>query len=178
MPFPFSITGVIEIAVTNSSPITVEEVAERIVWLLEARKAHSVHRMGSRIQFKGAFDLLGLKPNILGLIGRSELRIEKRGTSIFIEYDLNTVPLLVIVTTTFLLLPFVGILLFASTRPGHFLQNIINIYGSESFIELMVIGLLWVFGGNYVITRFLFRERLVMGLSAAFSSARVQAVRR
>ena len=63
MTFPRSITGTIEMA--NSSPITIDEVAQQIEWILDDGKARSISRNGRTIRFRGSFYPLWFNMNVL-----------------------------------------------------------------------------------------------------------------
>ena len=177
MPFPCSITGTIEVTTEQSAPITVDEVIQQIEWLLDDGKARSIFRNGPILRFRGSYYPLWFNMNTLAGVESGRIRVETRGPSIFVDYDLSNVRLLGILVALSLS-PLGFTLLSSSAWSGEFIRNVIDAYNTQGVMTLMLISWLWILPGRYLMTKFRFRGWLVRGLSTAFSSACVQAVRR
>jgi hypothetical protein len=177
MPFPFSITGLIEVMTSDPSGVAVEEVAEHVEWLLDDARAKSVSRIGPRVVFRGGSTAPWFNMGVLAAIDAGRICVKKQGASILVEYELSEVRFLKILVALSLL-PFGWTLLSASTWSGNFYRNVISTYSDRIVIMLIVALWLWLFLISYLLTRFIFREWLVRRLGEAFPSARAQAVRR
>src|SRR5712692_1260995 len=121
MPFPVSIAGSIELRISDPSSITVESVITRIKSLLEAAKAKSISCVGSTVSFRGGTYFGAFNMNVLAEVGSGQIRVEKQGASILVQYHLSTVNLLVRTTVVLPLLPLGATLFFASSWSGHFI---------------------------------------------------------
>jgi hypothetical protein len=137
MPFPFSLEGTVAIEMPDlAATISAVETAIR------KAKPSALTREGARITFRAGFFRLVSNWNQLVSIGSGELLFSQEGDRVLIHYSVSLVELFV--TTTLMLLVIFGIVPLLAGG---------NTLSSLGFLPL---GWLWLFGMNYLITKFRF----------------------
>lgn len=153
MPFPFSLEGTVAIEMADlASTISAVETAMR-----KARPS-ALTRDGAKITFRAGVFRLVSNWNQLVSIGSGELLFSQEDSRVLIHYSVSLVELFV--TVTLLLLIMFGIV--PLLAGGHTLWPL-------GFLPL---GWLWLFGMNYLTTKFRFPRFLRKAGEKARSSGR------
>ena len=144
MAFPFSIEGTVAIKTTDlMSTISAVESAIR------KAKPTDMIRDGAKIRFRAGLFRLVTNWNLLVPIGSGQLLFSQEADRVLIHYSLSLVQLFV--TSTLLVAIMLGIVpIFESEYPW-------------ACLGVMPLAWLWLFGANYLTTKFRFPRFLRTG---------------
>jgi len=132
--FPMSLDG--EFKLTSPELEDISAILSKVEQALRAARATNISRIGNRVVFQGGIFRLVMNWNILVPVGRGEIEIVpgKPGT---VKYGFSCVQMLILLT---LMVGAMSVALIS--REGL----------SAHAIIFLVIGWLWLFGMNYVIS--------------------------
>ncbi|HEY1934839.1 MAG TPA: hypothetical protein VGG99_22770 [Acetobacteraceae bacterium] len=149
MPFPVSITGVIRLSRDVVGGASIDRIAVRIEDLLDAAAAKAVIRRDSSVAFTAGVFRAVFSSNVLVSLDSGTLDIEDAGDEIRVTYHASTVQMLIVVTAMLFLM---GTLMLCLGLP-----RLVAVW-------VLLIGWLWLFGMNYLITSIRFPRWLRHGL--------------
>jgi len=139
MPFPFSLEGTVAIEKVDLAP-----TMSAVETALRKAKPKGIRRDGAKITFRAGIFRLRLMTNWNQLIpiGSGELLFSQEGDSVLIHYSVSLVELFA--TITLMLVFMLGIVPILA--------------GAHTLVPLafLPVGWLWLFGMNYLTTKFRF----------------------
>ena len=147
MPFPTSLSGAVAV-----DHVTVEQAIDRLERALAQAKAVAIRRDDTAVRFRGGVFRLVSSSNILGPISNGVLEVSPSANGVSVRYRVTFTQLLVIVTLM------VGAFL------GPFVMTELNIPRAGG-LAILAVAWLWLFGGNFVLTRLRFPAFLVRSLA-------------
>lgn len=147
MPFPISLTGTVAVR-----DLTVEEAIERLEGALAQARARALRREDRAVQFRGGVFRLVSGWNILGPISNGVLEVAPSANGVSVIYRVTFGQMLVVVTL--MVGAFLGPLVMVSP----------NTSGAGG-LGILSVAWLWLFGGNFVLTRWRLPAFLVRSLS-------------
>jgi len=155
MPFPISLAGVVAV-----SGLTVDETIARLERALAGAGATALRRESNGLQFGGTAFRLVSNWNVLVPISTGIIEVRSRNDGIIVWYRLRFTWVLVAVTllVTGLFAP----IAVASNAP------------MAGRLIFPVVGWLWLFGGNFVLTRWRFPRFLTRSLLHAAESGKAR----
>lgn len=160
MPFPVSIGGVVRTPVDRADPKRMPTIAQHVTDMLGAAGASHVIQSGHAVQFStGFFRGVGNR-HVLVQLGTGTIEIEDGPLEMRVTYRASTVRMLVIVTAV-LCVPAAVLVSMTQTSPA--LSDL------PAWFPALGVGIawLWVFGGNYWMTKTRFRRWLEQGVRHA-----------
>ncbi len=147
MPFPISVSGAVAVR-----DVTVEQAIDRLEGALAQAKAVALRREGSAVQFRGGVFRLVSNWNVLVPISNGVLEVSPTANGVSICYRVTFRQMLVVVTLM------VGVFF------GPFVMAAPNTSVAGG-LGILSVSWLWLFGGNFVLTRWRLPAFLVRSLS-------------
>ncbi len=135
MPFPISLSGAV-----TAREVTVEQALDRIESALSYAKALALRREGGAVQFRGGVFRLVSGWNVLVPISSGIVEVSPSATGVSVGYRVTFMQMLILVTL--MVGAFLGPFVMATPE--------MPVKGG---LGVLAVAWLWLFGGNFVLTR-------------------------
>jgi hypothetical protein len=147
VPFPISLSGAVTVR-----DVTVEQALDRLEGALAQAKAGALRREGSAVQFRGGVFRLVSNWNVLVPISNGALEVSPSANGVSVTYRVTFGQMLVAVT------------LMVGAFFGSFVMTTPNTSVAGG-LGILAVAWLWLFGGNFALTRWRLPAFLVRSLS-------------
>ena len=144
MPFPISLSGTVVV-----HGLAVEQALDRLECALAKAKAAALRRDDRSLLYRGGMFRLVSNWNILGPVTRGTLDVSARGDGVCVAWKVTFGQLLFVAT--------IAVAVIASMAPR-------QTPADEALVWLGV--WVWIFGGNFVITRWRYPRFLIRSLQS------------